>query len=88
MVLALETVRPAAITSFQTDLLLGAACNLLAQSLNALCFSPQHIASTEKTVNRFMELSMKSRSEDVQEAVASAVGRLSKLRNCEVEAKR
>ena len=47
-----------------------------------------HADVTEKTLGRFLELSMKSRSEDVQEAAALAIGAVSRFRSCEVEVER
>ncbi len=84
MMSGLLSVRPTTFTSFGADLSLEATCNLIA----AAACSESLTDLSLKVCQRVLELSMKSRREEVQTAAARAIGAISRYKDCSVELNR
>lgn len=75
---ALSTIRPAALISSISADILQTACDLLVSILDE---DVLRSGEAEKTINLFIEMSMKRKEEACHEAVARLFGRLSQLRD-------
>lgn len=82
---SLRTIRPSVFTLPGSDLLLEAACNVIT---NAACEQVFTEKSNVDVCSRILDLSMKSRKEEVQSAAASAFGAMSRHRDCTADIKR
>lgn len=82
---SLSTVRPAVFAMRGSDPVLKAACDLITASMSAPSSSDEEAVSIAK---KLLELSMKSRKDEVQRAAAHALGALSKYIDCSIEIKR
>lgn len=82
---ASSTIRAPALVSQIGAEILQAACDLLTATL-----SPDMLPGEEaqKTVDRYLDLAMKRREPECQQAVARTFHRLSELRDCSTEVKR
>lgn len=82
---ALLTIRPAALVSQLAGELLRSACNLI-----TACLSPSTVQldETQRLLDQYLDLAMRRREIECQEAVARTFDRLSELRGCSKEAKK
>lgn len=82
---SLRTIRSSVFTISGSDLLLEAACNVITNASCAQAFTEK---SNVEVCHRILDLSMKSRKEEVQSAAALAFGALSRYRDCTADIKR
>ncbi|GHJ90423.1 hypothetical protein NliqN6_6825 [Naganishia liquefaciens] len=81
---SLRTIRPSVFTLPGSDLLLEAACHVIT---NGSCSQAFTETSNVEMCKRILDLSMKSRKEEVQSASAAAFGALSRYRDCTADIK-
>jgi hypothetical protein len=82
---SLRTIRPSVFTIPGSDLLLEAACNVITNASYEQVFTEK---SNVEVCSRILDLSMKSRKEEVQSVAASAFGAMSRYRDCTGDIKR
>lgn len=82
---AISLARPAVFKAFAADQHLAAACNLIAHSATLASLED---AALEPTWRLLVDLSLKSRNEDVQLALARAWGGISRLVNIDSDLSR